>query len=517
MAVTPVGYQRLIDRYKLSALPLTQVAVIDTRVKSREIGTDGTVDQLRFEARYAPEATFEGDLQFALRYEGLNLEVLELLFTQSGPQPLAAWLRAQPESTYARRVGFLYEWITGKELDVSALGTRTSYVPVLDESLQFGIGDAGDVNRKFRVRDNLPGTREFCPLIRKTAALLEMTQKDLHARAQEALSRYEPSLIRRAAQYLLLKETRSSYEVEREKPSSGRIQRFVDLLRTADIGQPLSQERFVTLQNAVLEPRWHEFAYRHRQNWVGAYHRTCEVVDFVPPRPEDVASLMNGLCALSERGRNAVKEGARLDPVVHATAVAFGFVFIHPFLDGNGRLHRYLIHEELSVLGFTPKGIVLPVSAFILANVDQYVEVLEQFSRPRVARTEFEPLFPDIAARGNDAVYFRFFDATAQIMFLYRAIEQTVIHDLREEIDYLLGLDRARARLRDEIDWPGQSLDLFINIVRQGGGTLSQTKRRSQFDWMKDEEIERFVSEVNEAFEVKAEFEPGPDLSPSNG
>jgi Fic family protein len=42
-------------------------------------------------------------------------------------------------------------------------------------------------------------------------------------------------------------------------------------------------------------------------------------------------------------------------------------VFIHPFLDGNGRLHRYLIREELSVLGFTPKGIVLPVSAFILS------------------------------------------------------------------------------------------------------------------------------------------------------
>jgi hypothetical protein len=64
-------------------------------------------------------------------------------------------------------------------------------------------------------------------------------------------------------------------------------------------------------------------------------------------------------------------------------------------------------------------------------------------------------------------------------------------------------------RLRDEIDWPGQSLDLFINIVRQGGGALSQTKRRSQFDWMKDEDIERFVPMVNEAFEVNAELEPG--------
>ena len=511
MVVTPVGYQRLIDRYKLSALPLTQVAVIDTRVKGRETGAAGSVDQLRFEARYQPEPTFEGDLQFALRYEGLNLEVLELLFTRSGPEPLVAWLRAQPESAYARRAGFLYEWITGKELDVSALSARASYVPVLDESLQFGIGGAGAVTRKFRVRDNLPGTREFCPLIRKTGALVEMMKKDLHARAQEALSRYEPGLIRRAAQYLLLKETRSSYEVEREKPSSGRIQRFVDLLRAADIGQPLSEERFVALQNAVLEPRWHEFTYRHRQNWVGAYHRTREVVDFVPPRPEDVGSLMNGLCAFSERGREAFKNGSKLDPVIHATAVAFGFVFVHPFFDGNGRLHRYLIHEELSVLGFTPRGIVLPASVFILANIDQYTEVLEQFSRPRLTRTEFDPLFPDVAARGNDPVYFRFFDATAQALFLYRALEQTVMKDLREEIDYLLGLDRARMRLRNEIDWPGQSLDLFINLVRQGGGTLSQTKRRSQFNWMKDEEIQRFVPVVNEAFEMNGELEPGED------
>jgi hypothetical protein len=245
---------------------------------------------------------------------------------------------------------------------------------------------------------------------------------------------------------------------------------------------------------------------------VGAYHHNREVVDFVPPRPEDVLSISSGLCSYSKRGRDAAKAGNSVDLVIHAAAVAFGFVFIHPFMDGNGRLHRYLIHEELSVLGFTPKGITLPVSAFILANVDQYIDVLEQFSRPRLRRTEFDPQLPDVPARGNDPVYFRFFDATLQAEFLYRALERTVMTDLRDEIDYLIRLDRARALLRDQIDWPAQSLDLFINIVRQGGGTLSQTKRRSQFDWMKDEEIEKFVPIVNEAF--KAESALSQDASP---
>ena len=507
MAVTPVGYQRLIERYQLPAMPLAQVAQIDTRVKGRESRTDGAVDQLLFESRYAPEPTLQEDLQFALRYEGINLEVLELLFARIEIKTLAGWLAGQPESVYARRVGFFYEWITGKELDTPELGARMSYVPAIDETLQYGLGSAGETNTKFRVRNNLPGTREFCPLVRKTAAIQEMEAKDLRARARETLSQYDPDLIRRASRYLYLKETRSSYEVEREKPSPARTQRFVDLLRTADVGRPLSQDRFVELQNAVLDPRWHEFAYRSQQNWVGAYHHNREVVDFVPPRPEDVLSLMNGLCACSVRIRAATAR-EKIDPVVHAAAIAFGFDFIHPFMDGNGRLHRYLIHEELSALDFTPKGIVLPISAFILAHVDQYVTVLELFSKPRLVRTEFDPQLQNIPARGNDPVYFRFFDATAQAMFLYRALERTVTHDLRDEINYLIGLDRARAALRDQIDWPGQSLDLFINLVRQNGGDLSRTKRRSQFDWMKDDEIARFTPMVNEAFETLESSDP---------
>jgi hypothetical protein len=63
-------------------------------------------------------------------------------------------------------------------------------------------------------------------------------------------------------------------------------------------------------------------------------------------------------------------------------------------------------------------------------------------------------------------------------------------------------VDRARALLKDELDWPAQSLDLFINIVHQGKGVLSKTKRASQFDWLTDDEIARFVPLVNNAFNL---------------
>jgi len=123
---------------------------------------------------------------------------------------------------------------------------------------------------------------------------------------------------------------------------------------------------------------------------------------------------MDGLVNMSESLRDQPRN---LDPIIAAASLSFGFVFIHPFMDGNGRLHRYLIHEVLSSAGFTPKGIVLPVSAVILANLETYVASLENFSGPLTARTSWNPDTPQIPPAGNDAVYFRYFDATAQTEF----------------------------------------------------------------------------------------------------
>ena len=495
MATELVGYDRLIQTYHLPARPLARFAVIDSSVRGRQTTNTGDLELMRFETRYRPADTLAGDLQFALRYEGINLEVLALLFAGAGRAELEAWLAAQPESGFARRAGYLYEWLTGNELTATAR-PKAAYVPTLDEKLQFGFA-AGTRNAKFRVIDNLPGNRQFCPLVRKTDFLQAMARKDLKRRTQETLARYDPALLRRAATFLYLKETHSSFEVEREKPSPDRARRFADLLREGESGNPLSESRLTELQNAIVDSRFHEFSYRRQQNWIGKDLGYRKKVDFVPARPEDVPDLMNGLARFSETLRAKPES---MDPVVAAASLSFGFVFIHPFMDGNGRLHRYLIHEVLSSSGFTPKGIVLPVSAVILANLDRYVHALERFSNPLLARTTYDPDVPKTPATGNDALYFRFFDATEQASFLYWALDRTVEHDLEEEIAFLLGFDAARARLGGLLDWPAHSLDLFIRLVHQNGGTLSRTKRDSFFNWMTNEEVKRCEAVVGEAF-----------------
>jgi hypothetical protein len=159
------------------------------------------------------------------------------------------------------------------------------------------------------------------------------------------------------------------------------------------------------------------------------------------------------------------------------------------FEDGNGRIHRYLIHDVLAKAGFTPRGIVLPVSAVILANLEEYIESLEQFSRPLNRRTDYNPDVPHVPATGNDKLYFQYPDLTAQAEFLYKALERTISHDLQQEIDYLLGFDRASTALNSLLDWPAHSMELFIRVVRDNDGTLSANKRKSHFSWMQDDEV----------------------------
>lgn len=501
--MTAIGYSHLIQHYRLPALPLDMEAKVSTSIRGRELRQQGGQLLMLVEPKYQSTASLAGHLQFALRYEGLNLQVLALLFDVTLEEraaevqsTLCKWLQSSPNSQYARRACFLYEWLTQLALPIDdPVSGRASYIHAIDSSLQFA-REPGEKCQRFRVINNLPGTPAYCPLVRKTPYLQEMVHKNLRGVTGETLAGYDEALLRRAADWLYLKETQSSFELESEKPSASKAQRFADLLREADIGKPLSEERLLELQHAVLDARFHEFTWRQRQNWLGDDLGYRQRVDFVPPRPDDVPALMQGLIDMAEREQ----ERGDIEVVVAAACVAFGFVFIHPFMDGNGRLHRYLIHDILAKSGFTPKGIVLPVSAVILANLKQYTDALEHFSRPLNQRTEYFPDTPDIPAKGNDAVYFRFPDLTCQAEFLYNALERTVTEDLRREIDFLLGFDRAKRALNDLYDWPPQSVDLFIRLVHQNNGQLSAGKRKSHFTWMTDTEVRQSEACVGQAF-----------------
>ena len=143
------------------------------------------------------------------------------------------------------------------------------------------------------------------------------------------------------------------------------------------------------LQRKIVDPRFANLGYRdtlNEQNYVGStLSLGHEQIHFIPPKPEDIAELMD---AFLEASRRIL--ASEIHPVIAAAAIAYPFVFLHPFSDGNGRIHRFLIHYVLSKRHFGPDKVIFPVSAAMLQNSRKYDESLEAFSEPSLALIEHE-------------------------------------------------------------------------------------------------------------------------------
>lgn len=486
---TPAGYAALIDAYRLAApLPLT-LSAIGRRHKTFE--KDGW---RLFTPRHAPDPTLAGHLTFALKYEGLDLAVLKRLFLATGPGPIKDLIEATPTGTYARRIWFLYEWLTGTTLPIPDL-RKVTYVDVVDPKQQWSA--EGRKSPRHRVRNNLPGTPEFCPLVFRTSALEAYCSLDLPARAKAIAADVPADLLARTAAFLLLKDSRASYVIEGENPPQDRIQRWGRAIGQAG-RSPLDLDELLRLQQLVIgDDRFVELGLRKAGGFVGEHdrHTGAPLPDHISARHQDLASLIAGMAAFD---RDFAQD---LDPVIAAAMLAFGFVFTHPFEDGNGRIHRYLIHHVLAARGFNPPGVVFPVSATILERIDDYRAVLETYSARVLPLVHWRPTADgNVEVLSDTGDWYRYFDATPQAEFLYDCVRKTVEEDLPQEADFLRRYDGFRDRIEAFLEMPDRTIDLLFRMLRQNEGHLSKRARQTEFARLTDAETKRIEAAYVAAF-----------------
>ena len=484
------GYSALIEAFGLAVPPPRTLYAIGQR--HRIVERDGW---RLLTPRHAPDPTLEGHLTFALKYEGVDLAVLKRLFLKTGPAAIEALVRAKPTGGYARRIWFLHEWLTGRRLDLPDAAAGR-YVPVLDPALQYAA--EGQNVPRHHVRNNLPGTPAFCPLVFRTAALDRFAGLDLAGRARRIVADVPRDLLARTAAFLLLKDSRSSYAIEGERPPQDRIQRWGRAIGEAG-RRPLDREELLRLQQLVIgDARFVRLGFRTGGGFVGEHDRETRLPlpDHISARPEDLDSLLEGMLAFAGGPARA------LDPVIAAAVLAFGFVYAHPFEDGNGRIHRYLIHHMLAERGFNPPGVVFPVSAAILERIDAYRGTLEAHSRRLLPLIEWEPT-PRFNVRvlNDTGDFYRFFDATPHAEFLYACVRQTVEEDLPNETAFLRRYDAFRQQVQLIVDMPERTLDLLFRFLHQNEGRLSQRARAHEFGALTDEEAQRIEAIYREEFQ----------------
>jgi Fic family protein len=151
-----------------------------------------------------------------------------------------------------------------------------------------------------------------------------------------------------------------------------------EAIARADDPSPIRFDDLGAIHGTLMAREPHAAPGRIRgvQNWLGGRLDSPLDAEFVPPPPNDVPRLLDDLVTFLGRDD--------LPPVAQA-AIAHGqFETIHPFIDGNGRVGRCLIHIVLRRRGTAPH-FVPPVSIVMAARPKAYVAGLVDFREGRLS------------------------------------------------------------------------------------------------------------------------------------
>lgn len=444
--------------------------------------------------KLAPAQELLPQALFAIKHEGVRLDLLAAALRRIPPKQLVELVRAAPNGVYTRKLCHLWEGLHRQRLPgLDDLGITAAYVPLFNPD-DYIVG-APHRDARWRVEFNGLGDLSFCPTVRKTPELTRLLQKDILGQTQAFADSIDDAMLERALSWAYLSETEGSFAIEGETPSHDKAALFAALLKRAHEQQPLTEDLLIELQNAAISNHFDKAVqFRIEQNRLQKDVVGATGVTYVPPWPELAVELMDKLMDLGNR------RPQQLDPLVHAAVVSFAFVFIHPFMDGNGRLSRFLLHHCLGQSGRLPPQFLLPISVAMKKHEAQYLQALTSFSKParKLCRVTWAGDEHYSYAWVDEAdSWFRYMDLTHCAEFALGMAEAALDTHLRQEVDFLSLFDRVARFINDRHDLRSSDLTTLIVTIFQNGGKLSNNRRKRFAERVPDAALDAIELAVN--------------------
>ncbi len=441
-----IGFSWLI-KYLGLTIPLKNPSSISNkRLTSQRINKG---DWILFDAQFKIEESAYSHLEFAIKHENLDLLVLKYILKSFSKEELIKNIQTNPKRTINKKIWFYYEFLLDEKLPLDDLPTGR-YTNLLDAKKYFTKNNPIK-SKRHKINNNLLGTNRFCPIIQKTQKLQHYISSNFSIEINSIINQASKSLLRRASSFLLLADSKASFEIEGERVTKNRIENWGKIINQA--GEiPLSLKEIQRLHATLIgDTRFIKIGLRDDEVFLGDRDReNYPLPEFIGAKSKDLETLMEDWLALhKELTQNSI------DPVLHAVIIAFSFVYIHPLQDGNGRIHRYLLHHILAKRGFYPKGVIFPLSSVILEEIERYKEILVEHTKPLMSMIKWEATSTGNVRVVNDTSdLYRFFDITKSCEFIYETIEKTIKETLPNEIKYIKTFDIACYEINEIVAMP---------------------------------------------------------------
>ncbi len=484
------GYSFLVKKYRVRSYVRIPSYVSIKHIRGNIIHKN---DCSIYDKRYWPGDQDIDHLVFALKHENFDLLSLKRILSALNSIDIENYVLSKPTGIYARKIWFLYEWFREPQLNIPDC-TQCKIVDLLDDQLYFV--SIGTYHKRYRLRNNILGSKYFSPVIRKTPTLIKFIELNLKEKAASLIGCVSKSLVARAASFMLLSDSKASFEIEGERATVSRIDRWGKAVSQA--GKfPLTKNEIIRLQNTLIkDKRFTQIGLRKDGVFLGERDSDGNPLpEFIGARPDDLKMLIDSMIGANN------EISLQLDPVLQAAAIAFGFVYIHPLEDGNGRIHRYLIHHILSERKFSPPGLLFPISSSMLKHIEKYRDTLRNHSLSLMDLIEWkstEKMNVDVLNQTSDL--YSYFDCTEACEFIYSCVEETIDIDFPEELKYLMGYDRAIEKISNILDMPDNTIKKLIVFIHQNNGTLGKNRREKEFSELSDNEVIIIQNIISEAF-----------------
>lgn len=477
----PAGYAGLFAELGITShVPQHQTMVSGSlfggRTQVPEIDGHGRILET-VPGRTAWDPSPGGNLLFALKHDGVDLEALRLVFAKIDNKEIQRVVREQPGSEYARRLWFLYEWMTEKTIDAPEQSKRANVLLLNPD--QYVTCEQGRSPRHGLVVNCLGGAG-LCPTIRMTPELRAQMKQNPFKRVDRMVSEMDATTLQRINKYLLTRESKGTFEIEGITPQLKDDQVFFALLtRICQRPLPLIDPKMLhEYQNLLVlgSDQERSGTYRKDQVWIGDRKGEHPIPEYIAPQAPDVPRYMDSFCQTANWLTNAAQEG-QIDPIVAGAANSGMFVYIHPFMDGNGRLSRLILQQALS-RDPTPEGkpLLIPISSAIHRQQKEYYGALDVWSSQVMKNIRFTArnggVFPDHPT-GD---LYRYPDLTKYTEFIYRAANEAVSIDIKEEQRVLEIFDRV-SPIMQKFGLDDKQQGRFFQFLKQNNWSLSKRKR----------------------------------------